>query len=182
MGNKLRALLLSIALVLPVASHGAMWEFGGMLDDEQAGTMVPGAGGSSAVFYNTETGELEWMIAYFGLTGAPIAAHIHRDSDNGVVVPLDDPHFPMGASGETGMYTGSAMISSDEFNELTDDQTLVEGDATSWYVNIHTAMFGGGEIRGQLIVTSAPAVVPLPGAAWLMIGALGTLMSLRRTA
>ena len=57
---------------------------------------------------------------------------------------------------------------------------MVAGDATSWYVNIHTAGHPGGEIRGQVNVTLAPAVVPLPGAVWVLISALLTMLGARR--
>lgn len=64
--------------------------------------------------------------------------------------------------------TGSATISD------TQEADLLAG---LWYINIHTSMFPGGEIRGQV----QAQVVPIPAAAWLLVSGLCSLLTLRQS-
>jgi subtilisin family serine protease len=96
------------------------------------------ATGEGAFTYNLLTNELTWHISHDLDMGDVTAAHIHSGAagTNGPVeVPLDHTVNPM---------IGSAT--------LTDAQQgmLVNG---LLYVNIHTAAFPGGEIRGQIYAT-----------------------------
>jgi hypothetical protein len=67
-------------------------------------------------------------------------------------------------------------------NPISDSATVVEADEADflnkrWYVNLHTTPdFGGGEIRGQVIVTPDP----VPCAGILALGALSGLLFVRR--
>jgi len=62
---------------------------------------------------------------------------------------------------------------------LTAGGAFTPGAITEWYLNIHTGLNPAGELRGQLFVTS---VVPVPGAVWLLISALGAMLGVRRFA
>jgi hypothetical protein len=94
--------------------------------------------GSAEVRYNRDTSMLSWRVTYGGLTGPATAGHIHGPAlpgaNAGVVVP-----FPNAASANP--ITGEARITAEQLAQL---------NAGQWYVNIHTARFPGGEIRGQL--------------------------------
>ena len=99
----------------------------------------PGLGGASLIL--GVNGTLTVQGAFAGLTGPPTAAHVHLGPpgvSGGVVFPLTIAGPTLSAT-----YTPSAA-------DLTNLR------AGNWYVNIHTAAFGGGEIRGQL----APARLP----------------------
>jgi hypothetical protein len=74
---------------------------------------------------------------YSGLTGAPTASHIHR-----------------GAAGANGPVVIPLTLAANNTITCT-NVTVTPGDAADlatamWYVNVHTGMFGGGEVRGQL--------------------------------
>ena len=81
----------------------------------------------------------------FGMTvkniDAPAAAHIHRggrDVAGDVVVPLAHPD-----SGDPGSSSGCVTVSSTLL-------TAILSNPGRFYVNVHTAPFGGGAVRGQL--------------------------------
>jgi hypothetical protein len=99
------------------------------------------AGGFSAtVKDNGTSATVRWTLTFRRLSGRAVAAHIHigRPGVAGpVVLPLCGPC----KTGATGRGT------------LTHDQAemLEEGRG---YVNVHTARNQGGEIRGQLRLTS----------------------------
>lgn len=99
---------------------------------------------------------LTFDIGYQGLTGAAIAAHIHgpADSENFTGVLINLAPFNGGAFGIAGKFTGSVGLTVEQ------KAAILNGKA---YVNIHTDMHGGGEIRGQ--ITPAALQVALSGAA-----------------
>jgi len=106
---------------------------------------VSGTGTATIV---KNAGVYTYTINYSGLTGNATLAHIHGPGDAthsvGVLVPFTVP----AGSGPTGTLTGTFTatnnpgISTDSLDVL-----MANGNA---YVNVHTALNGGGEIRGQL--------------------------------
>lgn len=96
------------------------------------------ASGTAVLLYNKTTKIFTLTVNYTGLTVAN--AHIHKGAvgvDGGVVFPISDLSSPMN-------YTSIALSSAQEADLL----------ANLYYVNLHTAAFSGGEIRGQLITTN----------------------------
>ena len=97
----------------------------------------PGTGTLEASF-DKASSVLKWRVMYSGLTGPATMAHFHGPAmpgaNAGVVVP-----FPSAASPAEG----SATLTPAQLTDLM---------AGKWYVNIHTAQFPGGEIRGQVLV------------------------------
>jgi glucose/arabinose dehydrogenase/plastocyanin len=87
---------------------------------------------------------LAFQVAYSGLSGAAIGAHIHGPAtpaeSAGVMINLGD--FALGGFGVSGIIAGQVP--------LTDQQraAILEGRT---YVNIHTPANTGGEIRGQVV-------------------------------
>lgn len=134
------------------------------IDGAQSGTDADGLG-SATMTYNSTTGEFIWFVAWQDLTAAPIAAHFHGPAEPGMTAGVE-----IGIDHTSNPSFGSAILSAGQASDLLDGL---------WYINIHTDAFPGGEIRGQ-VLPIAPAVVPLPAAAWLMISAIAGLGFLRR--
>jgi hypothetical protein len=93
----------------------------------------------TGTFTATLTGaKLSWHLSFKGLTGPATAAHIHlgpAGKSGNVLVPLCTPC----KATEMGTVTLNAMQRRDVSKLAT-------------YVNVHTAKFPNGEIRGQVAV------------------------------
>jgi len=104
--------------------------------------------------------QLTFNISYRNLTGNAILAHIHGPADEhgatGVMVDLRP--FNGGAFGASGNMSGSVTLNAAQLAALVDGLT---------YVNIHTDLNQGGEIRGQIRPqsTAIPFTAILSGAA-----------------
>jgi hypothetical protein len=90
--------------------------------------------GNAMVTLDTASKTLAWKITYSGLTGDATAAHFH-----GPAAPGANAGPVVDISGKIA--EGSAT--------LTDPQ-MADLQAGKWYLNIHTAKFPDGEIRGQV--------------------------------
>ena len=93
------------------------------------------ATGSATGTYNSNTKELNLTITYTGLT--PSAGHIHKGAvgvSGGVIFPF--------ASVASSPIAFSATL------DATQEADLMAG---LYYVNLHSAAFQDGEIRGQLV-------------------------------
>lgn len=83
-------------------------------------------------------GKLSWHLSFKGLTGKATAAHIHvgrKGVSGNVLVALCGPC--------TKAEMGSVKLNAMQLRDLTKAAT---------YVNVHTAKFPNGEIRGQLAI------------------------------
>jgi len=87
---------------------------------------------------DTATNTFSWTVTFSGLTTPQTAAHFHGPALAGqnagiqIDIGLGSPN------------TGSSVVTSGQSADIL---------AGLWYVNIHTTMFPGGEIRGQLVPT-----------------------------
>ena len=96
------------------------------------------ARGTAEVQHNANTNTLTWKVTYSGVTGPLTGAHIHGPAgpgaNAGIVVPF---------SGNLNAQPiqGQGTITPQQVGDLA---------AGLWYVNLHTAQYPGGEIRGQL--------------------------------
>lgn len=106
-------------------------------DDESTPTESP-ATGYAEVRLERATLKLTWKVTYRGLTSKPIAAGLYGPENVGAnagqVVNL-------GVRGLASPIQGSEVLSDGVF------QYLITGRV---YVNIHTARYKDGELRGQL--------------------------------
>ena len=84
--------------------------------------------------------ELSWTITWEGLTGDAVAAHLHGPADKGANAGVAVQLGVQGTPPKSPL-TGKAT--------LTDAQ-IADLNAGKLYVNVHTAMNKGGEIRGQV--------------------------------
>ena len=121
---------------------------------------------SGGIAFDTGSDVLQLAIGYGSaagftdLSGAATAMHIHgpagAGTNAGVLVSLFPYGFPWAKPDRGGVIYGNILIPTNVVSELLAGLT---------YVNIHTALNPGGEIRGQLIpvvVSNAPPLVACP--------------------
>jgi CHRD domain len=137
--NKL--LVLAIASILSATFASAILAKTTVFTADLKGTsQVPpiesAATGKAEVTYDDASKMLTWTITYSGLSGNVTAAHFHgpaKEGENaGPMVPITQLDSPM---------KGSATLTEDQSQALTGGKM---------YVNVHTAKYPDGEIRGQL--------------------------------
>jgi CHRD domain len=93
--------------------------------------------GTLEASFDKQTSMLTWTVTYSGLTGPVKAGHFHG------------PALAGANSGVALGFTGSMDSPIKGSATLTPAQAA-DVMAGKWYVNLHTAAFAGGEIRGQL--------------------------------
>jgi hypothetical protein len=90
-----------------------------------------------------------WDITYTGLTGTPVAAHIHRGAVGVagpiVVLPANTSLPNLTSTGTTGCADMQGNLAAE-----------IVTNPSAFYVNVHTTDFPGGAIRGQL-ATGTPS-------------------------
>jgi hypothetical protein len=116
--------------------------------------VLTGAFGTATVTLDTETKTVSWNIDIWNLPSGINNAHFHVGGPGvagGTVVNIP---FPATASNDFNLSgsatTATAGLRPDQGIRSWDDflQSLIGGQT---YLNIHTQVFGGGEIRGQVI-------------------------------
>ena len=130
--------------------------------------------------YDDITNLLSINIMFNGLVGPATAAHFHGPAGPGVNAGVQVPlaGFPVGVI--SGTYSNVFVLTPEQETQLL---------AGLWYVNIHTVVFPGGEIRGQMAegtLTGNCNAVTIPVSDWalllggLLIGAYTFFMIRRR--
>lgn len=109
------------------------------------------ATGTMDVSYSRLSKTLSYTVRWSGLTGPVASMHIHGLAPAGFAAPVFQTFTvasirPCTTGGPTscGSYTGTLFI---------DGVAVKEADLLNgmYYVNIHTATYPGGEIRGQIV-------------------------------
>ena len=182
-------LLTALALVAPPLGHTAVITFHSDLigANEVPPSGSPGSG-FVAVTVDDVANTIHFDANFSGLLAPTTAAHIHCCTPPGAnqpvaVGPGTLPGFPLGVmSGsydftldllDAGTYTAGFITN---FGGGTVEgardaiiQRLIAGET---YFNIHTEMFPGGEIRGQLMRVPEPASLALLGIALASLAAI----------
>ncbi len=106
--------------------------------------------GKMDVFYSKGLRTLTFSVDWSGLTGPVTAMHIHglapTGFSTGIVQTLSTSAIvrcPTSSTTACGRYAGTMQV--DGF--VVKEEDLING---MYYVNLHTAAFPGGEIRGQI--------------------------------
>jgi hypothetical protein len=96
-----------------------------------------GAGALDAVL-DPDSGQLNWRMAWLGMSGAVTAMHFHGPAMPGDNAPVAVP-------------VGEALASPLQGSIALTPVQQAQVRAGHWYVDLHTTAHPGGEIRGQLI-------------------------------
>lgn len=163
-----------LALCAAAPASAITYTFAANLTGAAEGTAST-AFGTALVTFDDSAFTVAVTELWAGLSGPATGNHIHcctataGTGTSAVYVP-----FSAVPAVATGLYSNTFTLSSSSFATL-----LAGTQAGKAYVNLHTALYPGGEIRGFLISTSP---VPEPATYGLMLGGLGVfgLMARRR--
>lgn len=128
-------------VITPVTS---VYYVGKLTGSEQVPPLT--VAGTGSVTLTLKDNKVTLTGTYSGLTGEAKAAHIHapalKGSSAGVYCTLMlMPSTPVGTGVLMEGDCGNKILSVSDMSDLA---------AGKWYVNVHTAANGGGEIRAQL--------------------------------
>ncbi len=101
------------------------------------------ASGVMNVTYSKKTKMLYFTFSWSNLTGIPVGSHIHGEAPRGVAAPVKFGFTALLPKALSGNFTHSVLVDEVAIKE----EELLKG---LYYLNIHTPMFPGGEIRGQI--------------------------------
>jgi hypothetical protein len=94
------------------------------------------ASGSAEATFDTATKRFSATVTFSGLSGPSIGVHVHGPGDPGknagIVLPFN------------------FVLSPTKLAATLSDSQATDLMAGRWYVNVHTELHPGGEIRGQL--------------------------------
>ena len=132
----LSAMALALLLAVPSPAFAEMVKMKADLksSEEVPPNDSPGTG-TADVTLDTDANRVSWQIAHEGLTGDPSAAHFHGPAQVGENAgPIVDI--------SANLNEGSADVTAEQLEMIRSGQT---------YLNIHTAQYPDGEIRGQVL-------------------------------
>ena len=123
-----------VLLVAPMAQAETLNFHADMTPGAELPPTESDATGTADFSVDTDSHKISWTVSVDGLTGDPTAAHVHGPASATENAP---PEISMSDS----MMDGSADITDDQLSDMKDGMT---------YVNVHTAKYPDGEIRGQI--------------------------------
>ena len=169
-----------VIMAAPSAAKAGFVATATLLGANERPTPTASAGtGFATITFDSVLDTLMYDVLYSGLAGTATASHIHIGPVAGtgpVVLPFNPS--PTGTAGELTGTLHNADIVNQGTTGLTDiSQIAAQIQAGNGYVNVHSNLFPGGEIRGQLSVTA-----PEPGSLFLLGAGLLALACGRRFA
>lgn len=111
--------------------------------DQEVPARTTAATGTMNVSYNKTSNILSFTVNWQNLTAVPTGSHIHGPAARGVNAGIKYDFFDAFPKTISGSFSGTVTVDEVAIKE----DSLLNG---FYYVNIHTATFPGGEIRGQI--------------------------------
>ncbi len=108
--------------------------------------------GTGAAALTVSGTTVSYTVAYQGITGPPIGLHIHSPGGVNVVAAVSVDLLTTPLTATSGVLTGSFTAANIRTAGVPLDSLLTLLRNGNAYVNIHSATFPGGEIRGQVSV------------------------------
>ncbi len=127
--------------------------FATLSGSQEVPPLTTAGSGSGWVVISTDGSTITYFLSFGGLSGPAVAAHIHLGdvgTKGGVMLP-----FVAGPSPLSGTLTAADFAPQGSVTDFAGAVAAIAAGGT--YMNVHTAANPGGEIRGQLAVTVAPA-------------------------
>lgn len=178
---------LAVAAALPAAAHEVVY----LADLSGAAEAPPNASpgtGTARVTIDFDLVTMRVEASFAGLLGTTTAAHIHCCTaipgvgTAGVATPVPSfPGFPSGVTSgsydhtfdmtDAGSYN-PAFVAANEGSVGNAFAAFVAGmDGGQAYLNVHTSVFGAGEIRGFLVPVPEPETYALMLLGLVLVGA-----------
>jgi hypothetical protein len=185
------------ATAMPAQAHDVV--FIGTLSTQGEAVLNPPSQGTGSVVlvFNDDEFTMDVSVTFSGLSGTTTASHIHcctaspGSGTAGVATPVPTfPEFPLGVTAgsyhrffdltQTASWNPAFLAAhnnsiSDAFATLS---TGIFGGTA--YLNIHTSLAGGGEIRAFLTPVPEPAAYGLMGLGLPALGAFSAFIAQRR--
>lgn len=114
-----------------------------MSSNQEVPTNKSMASGKISITYDKCSNMLKYTITWKNLSGAPVGAHIHGPASRGVNASVKHDFAALIPKTPSGTFTNEVKVDGVAIVE----ESLLLG---MYYINIHTAQYPGGEIRGQL--------------------------------
>ena len=166
--SRILAALFALVLLSPATAGALTIQLEGILDGAQANA-GSGTGstatGTVSVTLDDQTLEMTWSSSFSGLVGTYTVAHFHgpaaANQNGGVQVGVS---FSLSGDLKSGTGGGTTTLTAQQAADLA---------AGLWYLNIHSTVNPGGEIRGNLAVVPEPGTALLFGAGLIGVAGLG---------
>jgi len=169
-------LLTAVGVMLTGASVSAATVFATTLSGASEAP-ANGSAGTGSALVTLAGNTLNVSLTFSGLSTPDVAGHIHCCGPLGVDETVAVPFVGLATGVTAGSFTGafdltnaasynSTFISANGGTASAAEAALIAGlNSGMTYVNIHTAVLPGGEIRGQLGAVPEPATMVLAGSA-----------------
>ena len=131
----------SLAITMPVSTYAETGYSATLSGAAEVPANASPATGSIIVVLNNAQNSIHVHMEFSGLSAAESAAHLHGPASAGVNAGVQIA-LPIGSPIDVDLAISPAQVA------------MLQGG--QMYVNVHTAIFPGGEIRGQLSADPTP--------------------------